>query len=47
MPPMREPERLLFPKIRPKAETAWGLSGAPTSVRLPSRRSSWMYALMS
>ena len=38
MPPMGEPERLRRPKMRPKAATASGFSGAPTSVRLPSRR---------
>lgn len=43
MPPMREPERLLFPKISPNAEIACGSSGAPTSVRFPSRRSRCRY----
>ena len=38
MPPMGEPERLRRPKIRPKAATGSGFSGAPTRVRLPSRR---------
>ena len=42
MPPIGEPDRLRRPMISPKAETASGLSGAPTSVRLPSRASRLM-----
>jgi hypothetical protein len=36
-PPMSEPERSGGRKISGKAATGSGFSGAPTSVRLPSR----------
>ena len=44
---MAEPDKLRRPIISPNAETASGLAGAPTSVRLPSRRRRWRYALIS
>ena len=47
MPPMGEPERLSRLDIRLKAGTERGLSGAPTTVMLPSRRSSRRYELIS
>ena len=47
IPPISEPERLRRLNTRPKPATARGFGGAPTSVILPSRRRSWMYALMS
>lgn len=39
MPPMFEPDTLRLPKISAKDDSASGLGGAPTSVRLPSSRS--------
>ena len=42
IPPMRDPEILLRPKIRAKAATASGFSGAPTRVMFPSRPSMLM-----
>jgi hypothetical protein len=41
-PPMAEPDRLRRPKMRPKAATGSGFSGAPTRVMLPSRVSRLM-----